>query len=58
MISLLLISTEHNTRTNPRITQLAPGTTCPYVATAENGWHAVAVGSRVGWVAGEFSRIV
>ena len=24
----------------------------------ENGWHAVVIGSRVGWVAGEFSRIV
>ena len=49
---------EGNGLTYGRITQLAPGTTCPYVATAENGWHAVAVGSRVGWVAGEFSRIV
>ena len=41
-----------------RITQLAPGTTCPYVATAENGWHAVAVGRRVGWVSPEYSRII
>ena len=49
---------EGNGLTYGRITQLAPGTTCPYVATAENGWHAVVIGSRVGWVAGEFSRIV
>ena len=46
-----------NGLTYSRITQLAPGTTCPYVATAENGWHAVIIGARVGWVSGEFSRI-
>ena len=41
-----------------RITQLAPGTTCPYVATAGNGWHAVEVNARVGWVSGEYSRVI
>ena len=46
-----------NGLTYSRITQLTPGTTCPYVATAENGWHAVIIGARVGWVSGEFSRI-
>ena len=49
---------EGNSLTYGRITQLAPGTTCPYVATAENGWHAVAVGRRVGWVSPEYSRII
>lgn len=39
------------------ITQHEPGTTCLYVATAENGWHAVVVGKRVGWVSGACSRI-
>ena len=40
-----------------RITSAKAGTTYTHVATAENGWHAVVVGSRVGWVSGEFSKI-
>lgn len=49
---------EGNGLTYGRITQLEPGTTCPYIATAENGWHAVVVGRRVGWVSPEYSRII
>ena len=41
-----------------RITSVAPGTTFEYVATAANGWHAVIVGAKVGWVSGNFSRII
>ena len=41
-----------------RITQAAPGARFPYVATAENGWHALALGEQVGWVSGEFSRLL
>jgi len=41
-----------------RITAAAPGTTFEYVATAANGWHAVIVGAKVGWVSGKFSRII
>ena len=26
-------------------------------ATAANGWHAVIVGSQVGWVSGKYSEI-
>lgn len=40
-----------------RITSAKAGTAFVHVATAENGWHAVVVGSRVGWVSGEFSKI-
>ena len=40
-----------------RITAAEGGTVLPYVATAENGWHAVIVGDRVGWVSGKYSRI-
>ena len=40
-----------------RITSAKDGTAFTHVATAENGWHAVVVGSRVGWVSGEFSKI-
>ena len=41
-----------------RISAVAPGSTFPLVATAQNGWHAIVIGSRVGWVSGSFSRIV
>ena len=40
-----------------RITSAKDGTAFTHVATAENGWHAAVVGSRVGWVAGEFTKI-
>lgn len=39
-----------------RITAVKPGKTYPWVATAENGWHAIVINDRVGWVSGEFSR--
>lgn len=41
-----------------RITSAAPGTTFRYVATAANGWHAMVVGAKVGWVSGNYSRII
>ena len=41
-----------------RITSVAPGTRFSYVATSENGWHAVVVGSRVGWVSGSYARLM
>ena len=40
-----------------RITSAKAGTAFTHVATAENGWHAVVVGSRAGWVSGEYSKI-
>ena len=33
-----------------RITAAKDGSTFGWVATAENGWHAVVVNGRVGWV--------
>lgn len=39
-----------------RITQAADGKRYEWVATAGNGWHAVVVGSRVGWVSGQYSE--
>ena len=39
-----------------RITAAKPGKTYPWVATAENGWHAIEIAGKVGWVSGEFSR--
>lgn len=41
-----------------RLSQVAPGSTYDYVATASNGWHALALGSKVGWVSGGFSRVI
>lgn len=47
-----------NATSYSRITSVAPGTTYPHVATAANGWHAIEVGGRVGWVSGSFSRVI
>ena len=41
-----------------RIVAVTPGTTYEYVATAANGWNAVVIGSKVGWVSGKYSRII
>lgn len=41
-----------------RISAVAPGSTFPHVATAQNGWHTLVIGSRVGWVSGNFAKIV
>lgn len=34
------------------------GTELEWIATAQNGWHAVKVGSQVGWVSGKYSEII
>ncbi len=39
-----------------RITAVKDGTTFEWVATAENGWHAVVVNGQVGWVSGKYSE--
>ena len=41
-----------------RITSVQPGSTYAYVATAANGWNAIVVNGKVGWVSGEYSRIL
>ena len=40
-----------------RITAVPDGTVFEHIATAVNGWHAVKVGSQVGWVSGRYSEI-
>ena len=40
-----------------RITSVPDGTECEWIATAQNGWHAVKIGSQVGWVSGKYSKI-
>ena len=40
-----------------RITAAKDGSTFDWVATAENGWHAVVVVSRVGWVSGKYAKL-
>ena len=39
-----------------RITSVRPGSTYAYVATAANGWNAVVVNGKVGWISGEYSK--
>jgi peptidoglycan hydrolase-like protein with peptidoglycan-binding domain len=41
-----------------RITAVAPGTTFEYIATATNGWNAIVVGAQVGWVSGQYSKVL
>ena len=41
-----------------RISSVAPGTTFDYVASAANGWHAVVIGAKVGWVSGNCSKVI
>ena len=41
-----------------RITAVKDGNVFEHIATAANGWHAVRVGSQVGWVSGKYSEIV
>ena len=39
------------------LTTVKPGTTFEYVATAVNGWNAIVLGDKIGWVSGEYSRV-
>ena len=41
-----------------RITSVKDGTTFEWVATAENGWHAIVVNAQIGWVSGKYSEII
>ena len=41
-----------------RITAAKDGASFEWVATAQNGWHAVVVGGRVGWVSGKYAECV
>lgn len=41
-----------------RISAVAPGVTLEYIATAPNGWNAVVIGSQIGWVSGNYSKII
>lgn len=47
-----------NATTYGRITQVKPGMLFEHVATAANGWNAIVVGAQVGWVSGEYSRLI
>ncbi len=40
-----------------RITAVPDGTECEWIATAQNGWHAVVIGSQVGWVSWKYSEV-
>lgn len=40
------------------ITTVKAGMTFAHVATARNGWNAIAVNGQVGWVSGKYSAII
>ncbi|MDD3881797.1 MAG: peptidoglycan-binding protein [Eubacteriales bacterium] len=40
------------------ITTVNTGVTFPFIATADNGWHAIVVSGQVGWVVGDHSQAV
>ena len=40
------------------ITTVNAGMTFDHVATARNGWNAIAVNGQVGWVSGKYSKVV
>lgn len=39
------------------IREAETGEVLEYIATAQNGWNAVKVGTQVGWVSGEYSHV-
>ena len=41
-----------------RLSTVPDGTAFVYVATAENGWHAVEINGQVGWVSGKYAKRV
>ena len=40
------------------ITTLKAGMTFDHVATARNGWNAIAINGQVGWVSGKYSKVI
>lgn len=40
-----------------RITSVKNGTAFEWIATAQNGWHAIVVNGQVGWMSGQYSKI-
>ena len=40
-----------------RITSVKNSTAFEWIATAQNGWHAIVVNGQVGWVSGQYSKI-
>lgn len=47
-----------NSKEYPVIIQTGKADKYEWIATAENGWHAVKLVNQVGWVSGEFSKII
>ena len=41
-----------------RITSVKNGATFEWIATAENGWHAIVVNAQIGWVSGKYSETI
>lgn len=41
-----------------RMTAVQPGSRHSHVATAANGWNAIVINGKVGWVSGNYSRLI
>lgn len=41
-----------------KISAEKPGTRFSFVATALNGWNAIEIDKRIGWVSGEYSKVI
>lgn len=41
-----------------RITSVKDGVSFEWIATAENGWHAIVVNGQVGWVSGKYAEVI
>ena len=46
-----------NSKNFPSISQVNKNAMYEWIATAENGWHAIKLPNRVVWVSGEFSKV-
>ena len=59
----VIVTTDHvnlragNGTNFPRITQVNKNAMYEWVATSENGWHAIKLPGKVVWVSGEFSKV-
>ena len=47
-----------NSKDYNKVGQVQKGATFEWVATAENGWHAIKYINCVAWVSGEFSKVI
>lgn len=57
-IEKVVVRSGNSTAYSPVTRITAAGTKYPWIATAENGWHAIQIINQVLWVSGDFTTIV